>query len=97
MPLNKETCFFCDEGSSYRDSLHKVSTMSAGQAIRSAVEMSGNEKLIVKLSTAIDANDAHAIDVKYHNRCYTNNVTNVLRRESTSNAGKKRNVDRSAS
>jgi hypothetical protein len=33
-----------------------------------------------KLATSIDANDAHAIDIKYHKNCYLNNVTNILRR-----------------
>ena len=33
-----------------------------------------------KLSTAIDANDATAIDIKYHKNYYLKNVTNVLRR-----------------
>ena len=57
-----------------------MSTTSAGQFIRDAVEISGNERLRIKLSTAIDTNDAHAIDIKYHSKCYVNNVTSVLRR-----------------
>ena len=31
-----------------------------------AVKASGNEKLRVKLSTAVDMKVAHAIDIKYH-------------------------------
>jgi hypothetical protein len=60
--------------------LHSVSTTSAGQSIRDAVEISGNELLRIKLSTAIDANDTHAKDIKYYSKCYVNNVTSVLRR-----------------
>jgi hypothetical protein len=57
-----------------------VSTTSAGQSIRDAVEISGNELLRIKLSTAIDGNDTHAKDIKYYSKCYVNNVTSVLRR-----------------
>ncbi|EDO31470.1 predicted protein [Nematostella vectensis] len=64
----------------YRENLHSVSTTEAGQAIGKATEISGDEKLMIKLSTAIDTSDAHAIDIKYHNKRYTMNVTNVLRR-----------------
>ena len=35
-------------------------------------------KLRVKLSTAVDTSDAHAIDIKYHKTCWATNVTNVL-------------------
>lgn len=35
-------------------------------------------QLQTKLATAIDANDARAIDIKYHKNCYFNKVTNVL-------------------
>lgn len=78
-PYNKELCFFCEQGAGYRDSLHSVSTASAGQSIRAAVQVLGDARLLTKLSTAIDANDAHAIDIKYHKNCYLNKVTNVLR------------------
>ena len=33
----------------------------------------------MKLSTSIDLSDAHAIDIKYHKRCWGNNVSTVLR------------------
>jgi hypothetical protein len=79
-PYNKDACFFCNEVAGYREALHSLSTTSAGQSIRDAVEISGNQLLRIKLSTAIDANDAHAIDIKYHSKCYVNNVTSVLRR-----------------
>jgi hypothetical protein len=79
-PYNKELCFFCDQAAGNKDPLHSVSTMSAGQSIRAAVEILGDEKMQTKLATSIDANDAHAIDIKYHKNCYLNNLTNILRR-----------------
>lgn len=83
-PYDKNTCFFCEQGSGYREILHSVSTTSAGKSIRAAVEVTGNEQLLTKLSTAVDANDAHAIDIKYHKNCYMRNVTNVLRQSKDS-------------
>ena len=56
-----------------------VRTKSAGKSLHDAIEISGNEKLRVKLSTSIDLSDAHAIDIKYHKRCWGNNVSTVLR------------------
>ena len=84
LPYNKELCFFCEQGAGYKDSLHSVSTESAGQSIRAAIQVLGDARLLTKLSTAIDLNDAHAIDIKYHKNCYLNTVTNVLRRSESS-------------
>ena len=42
-----------------------------------------DEKIHVKLSTAVDSRDAHAIDIKYHKNCWTKHVTNVLHKHST--------------
>ena len=85
-PYDKNVCFFCGEDSRFRgDVLHLVTTSSVGIAIQKAVRTKGDEGLLTKLSTAVDANDSHAIDVKYHKNCYTANVTNVLRRPN--NAG----------
>ena len=56
-----------------------VRTKSAGKSLHDAIEISGNEKLRVKLSASIDLSDAHAIDIKYHRRCWGNNVSTVLR------------------
>lgn len=78
-PYNKELCFFCENGAQYNNPLHLVTTNSAGESLKYAVEMSGNDKLLVKLSTAIDPEDAHAIDIKYHKRCWATHVTNVKR------------------
>ena len=48
--------------------------------------MSSNDKLRVKLSSAIDPTDAHAIDIKYHGKCWANHVTTVLRQGGKSQA-----------
>ena len=63
-------CFFCDKAAGYREQLRTVSTKSAGKSLR------------VKLSTAVDLKDAHAIDIKYHKKCWGNNVSTVLCRQS---------------
>ena len=52
--------------------------MNAGASLCEAIELSRNDKLRVKFSTAINASDAHAIDIKYHKNCRTKNVSNVL-------------------
>ena len=62
--------------------LLKASTDKFGQKLRKAVELSKNEVFSVHLSTAIDPEDAHAIDVRYHSNCFAKHVRNVLRRES---------------
>ena len=81
IPYDKNVCFFCDsDAAGYRQSLHNVMTSSAGESLRAAIEMSSNDKLRVKLSSAIDPSDAHAIDIKYHGKCWANHVTSVLRR-----------------
>ena len=66
-PYNKDVCFFCEEMAGYRDTL--VSTMSAGQALYAANQLSGKDELRVKLSTSVNGTDAHAIDIKYHKKC----------------------------
>lgn len=50
-PYNRDVCFFCDGQPGYRQTLHNVTTLSAGESLRSAVSLSGNDKLSVKLST----------------------------------------------
>ena len=37
----------------------------------------------MKLSTAVDKQDAHAIDIKYHKNCWAKHVTGVLRKSTT--------------
>ena len=82
-PYNQDVCFFCDAEGGYRQPPHTVSTLSAGSSLDAAVKKQGDEKLHVKLSTAVDSKDAHAIDIKYHENCWTKHVTNVLRKHST--------------
>ena len=79
-PLNKAACFFCDGQAGYREMLFNVRTLSGGESLRKAITLSGNEKLAVKLNTAIASNDAHSIDIKYHKNCWLNSVTNILRK-----------------
>ena len=61
--------FFCDGEGGYHQPLHTVSTLSAGSSLDAAVKKEEDEKLHVKLSTAVDSKDAHAIDIKYHQNC----------------------------
>lgn len=82
-PYSKEVCFFCDKEAGYREALSSVSTLSAGKSLRKAIELSGDDKLRVKLSTAVDFEDAHAIDIKYHKKCWGSKVSTVLRKSST--------------
>lgn len=82
-PYDKDVCFFCNDEARYQQPLHLVSTKSAGYSLEAAVKKLDDPKLLVKLSTAIDARDAHAIDIKYHKNCWTKHVVNILRKSST--------------
>lgn len=88
---------FCEGEAGYRESLHNVSTSSAGESLRTAVNLSSNDKLLVKLNSAIDPSDAHAIDIKYHRKCWVNNVTSVLRRGESHTAASTQSNNQSAS
>lgn len=77
-----------------------MSTTSAGKSIKEVIDISSNERLRIKLSTAINSSDVHAIDIKYHSKCYVNNVTNVLRqskfisnRDNSNTAAKMKFID----
>lgn len=83
-PYDKATCFFCEEKGNAKQPLHNVSTFSAGESLNEAINLSENDVLRVKLSTAVDATDAHAIDIKYHKNCWLRNVTNVIKKASFS-------------
>ena len=78
-PYQSDVCFFCEKKGSRGSVLSKVQTDLAGHRLHSAIEKSNNDSLRVKLSTAINPNDAHAIDIQYHNKYWTCHVTNVLR------------------
>ena len=45
--------------------------------LRKATTLSDNQKLTVKLNTAVASKDAHSIDIKYHKNCWLNSVTNI--------------------
>ncbi|RXM92640.1 hypothetical protein EOD39_19920 [Acipenser ruthenus] len=74
---NKDLRCFCENGASYKNPLHTIATENAGHSLKEAIEKSGNEKLHAKLCTSINPEDAHAIDIKYHKRCWAMHVTNV--------------------
>ena len=88
-PYNKNVCFFCDGPPGYRKNLHTISTFSAGESLRTAIGMSGDDKLAVKLNTAIAPDDAHSIDIKYHKKCWAIHVSHVLRRETSQSSSEK--------
>ena len=80
---NKNVSFFCDGPPGYRENLHNISTFSAGESLRTAIGMLGNDKLSVKLNTSIAPDDAHSIDIKYQKNCWAIHVSHVLRRETS--------------
>lgn len=76
-PLKKDSCFFCQVDDGQR--LFTVRTENSGKSLRKAIEISQNEVLMTRLNNAISPSDAHAIDVRYHKLCWTQNVFRVLR------------------
>ena len=80
VPYDINLCFFCEEKAKYQNPLHLLSTSSAGNSLDNAVKQSKDPKLLVKLSTALNSTDAHAIDIKYHKSCWAKHVTGVLRK-----------------
>ncbi|XP_068739370.1 uncharacterized protein [Montipora capricornis] len=74
-PYNKAVCFFCDGKGCNREKPREVRTINSGGSQREAIQLSRNDKLRVKFSTAINASD-----IKYHKNCWTKNVSNVLRK-----------------
>ena len=85
-PYNRGARFFCEGHPGYQETLHSISTFPAGESLLAAVELSWNDELHMKLSTAVDASDAHAIDLKYHKKCWASNVMHVPRKPSLSSA-----------
>ena len=82
-PYNSDVCFFCDGEGKRNNPLFRIRTDKAGKNLHEAIKKSNNNELLVKLNTAIDPKDAHAIDIQYHNKCYSLHVTNVLRKQAT--------------
>ena len=50
--------------------------MTCGVAIKTAE----NDRLQVELSAAIDSDNAVAIDIEYHKKCWVRKVTSVLQK-----------------
>ena len=67
-----DRCFFCGDNDSLYP-LHEVSSFNVGAQIRQAVEASSNEEWKVKLQP-LSPDDARAIDIKYHLKCYVKHV-----------------------
>ena len=83
-PFSKDACLFCDCEAGYRETLVNVMTFGAGESLRKAISLLHIEKLTIKMNTALAANDAHSIDINYHKNCCLKNVSNVLRKPSSS-------------
>ena len=70
---DKQKCFFCNKEGSQGDKLFTVlydkSGNRRGSDLKRDMEIKNDEKFRVKLSEAIDPNDALAIDVMYHHGC----------------------------
>ena len=86
---NKNVSFFCDGPPGYRENLHNISTFSAGESLRTAIGMSGDHKLSVKLNTSFAPDDAHSIDIKYQKNFWAIHVSHVLRRETSESSSEK--------
>ena len=89
IPYDRDVCFFCKKAAGYQDLLHSISTTSAGHSLWVAIERVENDRLQVKLPSAIDFEDAVVIDIKYHKECWacTCNVTSVLQKGQATNKG----------
>lgn len=57
-----------------KEPLHQVSEMKTGNKLHAAVEASTNLRWKVSLSAALDPDDVHATDIKYHLSCYVKHV-----------------------
>ena len=60
--------------------IHEVSTFNAAEQLRNVVGESNNETWRVNLSANISANDARAIDIKYHLPCWVKYVQRAPKR-----------------
>ena len=80
-PYERDICFFCEQGESYGNLLHEVKSDNAGRFLEQVIEKARSEKLMVKLCTAINLEDALAMKIKNHKCCWAANVTNVLCKE----------------
>ena len=84
-PFSKDVfVYFCDCETGYRERLVNVRTFGAGESLCKAISLSHHEKLTVKMNTGLAAKDAHSVVIKYHKNCWSKNVSNVLRKPSSS-------------
>ena len=67
-PFDKSLCFFCQIENTEL-SFHNCLTKHMGQSIRECIK--GNQVLEIRMNSAIGNDDARAIDVKYHLRCFS--------------------------
>ena len=95
-PYKKDLCFFCDKEAAHKAPLHKIATDHAGQALKKAIGNSCNETLKVKLNTSLVPEDAHAIDIRYHLKCWAKHVLSVNRNPSSSDMPKQYEADETA-
>lgn len=88
--------FLCEEDKSL-GALHEIGSANRGTKLRHAIEIGGSDRLKVRLSNAINPDDTHAIDVKYHMRCWVYNsdrVLDKLQKESKESVAEKVQEDR---
>lgn len=76
-PYERNKCLFCQESATRRYPLHRVATQNAGRNLKYAIEQLENGSMRVQLNSAIDTEDAHALDVLYHKNCWTNVVSTI--------------------
>ena len=58
----------------FRDAQRMKSCTKSGKQLRDVVENGKNEQWKVIPCAALDPNDAHDIDIKYHLKCWLNHV-----------------------
>ena len=58
--------------------LQEVTTDNEGTKLSKALDYFGSDILKIRLSTATEPTNAHAIDVKYYQNCCMTNVENSL-------------------
>ena len=67
-PFDKSLCFFCQTDNKEL-SLHRCLSKNMSHSISECIK--GNQVLEIRMNSAIGHDDARAIDVKYHLRCFT--------------------------
>ena len=78
-PIQEGDVLLLQENTPGQD-IHEVSTFNAAEQLRNVVGESNNETWRVNLSANISANDARAIDIKYHLPCWVKYVQRAPKR-----------------